>query len=174
MQSRDFGIQVYEAVRGLRPLAFRLCGNADRADDLMQDTIVKALRYQHQFQPGTNLIGWLVVIMRRTFLSQLRVKNRTVPLDEAAPDYMPHPYEHRTAEDRIELRQRLAAMPGLGREIVLDVAVRGLTYNEAATKYDVCVETIKSRVLRTRRGEYRAGDRTLWRRKRNADLTVEN
>ncbi len=168
-------MQVYKTVQKLRPFAMRLTGAADRADDLMQDTIVKALRYQDQFQPGTNLTGWLTVIMRRDFLSKVRVKNRSVPLDETTGADIAHPYEHRTAEDRIELQQQLAAMPGLGRDILIDTALRGLTHREAAAKYGVAAGTIKSRMQRTRAGEYRAGDRSLWRQcKPNAALTVEN
>ena len=162
-------MQVYAKMQSLRRYAIKLTGNADRADDLMQDTIVKALRYKTSFETGTKLGAWLLTIMRNVFLADVKKASyrQTYPLEGEAFE-IAHPSIHRTAEDRIELQQRLSELAPLALAIVVDVSVRPMRYADAAIKYGIPVETVKSRVLRTRRGEYHAGDRSRWRRKLNA------
>lgn len=168
MSNEDFGMQVYKTIKGMRGYATKLTRDSDRADDLMQDTICRALRYRHKFEPGTSIVAWLTVVMRNTFLESIRTNGRFVPLSDATAESIPHPYDHKTAEDRIELQQRLSELAPLALAIIVDVSVRPMRYADAAVKYGIPVETVKSRVLRTRRGEYHAGDRSRWRRKLNA------
>lgn len=156
MRHEDFGMQVYTTLQGMKGYARKLAGV--EADDLIHDTVVKALRYKSTFQQDTNIVAWLTTIMRNVFYSDVKKASyrRTFPMDDAVNE-IAHPYTHRSAEDRIELMQRLSTLPPSGLAIVADVAVGPYTYATAARKYGVCAETIKSRVLRTRRGEYRAG-----------------
>lgn len=152
--SADFGVQVYEGVRKLRGFAIRWAGNPDLADDLMQDTIVKALRNKQNFD-GRSLGGWLYVIMHNTAKASARRPRRTTPLTDEMVEAIGHPYSHNVAEDRVHLQQVVNAMNPRGMDILLDVTLRGLSYVETAQKHGIAVETVKSRILRTRRGEYR-------------------
>src|SRR5258708_23037050 len=64
------------AVPGLRAFAISLCGNVDRADDLVQETLLRAMANINSFQPGTNLSGWLFTILRNQFRSEYRKRRR--------------------------------------------------------------------------------------------------
>jgi len=71
------------AVPSLRAFAISLCGNVDRADDLVQETLLRAMANIHSFQPGTNMSAWLFTILRNLFRSEYR-KRRRIPM-EAMP-----------------------------------------------------------------------------------------
>ena len=66
------------AVPSLRAFAISLSGNVDRADDLVQDTLVRAIANAHRFEPGTNLNAWLFTILRNLFHSEYRKRRREV------------------------------------------------------------------------------------------------
>jgi RNA polymerase sigma-70 factor (ECF subfamily) len=73
------------AVPSLRAFAISLCGNADRADDLVQDTLLRALANLSSFEPGTNMPAWLFTILRNLFRSEYRKRRREV--EDAAGSY---------------------------------------------------------------------------------------
>ena len=66
------------AIPNLRAFAISLCGTADKADDLVRETLVRAWDKQASFQPGTNLRAWLFTILRNEFYTQMRKKGREV------------------------------------------------------------------------------------------------
>ena len=68
--------QLLAAVPSLRAFAISLCGRIDRADDLVQDTLVRALTHIDRFEKGTNLNAWLFTILRNLFLSEYRKRRR--------------------------------------------------------------------------------------------------
>src|SRR3712207_4133224 len=70
------------AVPSLRAFAISLSGQVDRADDLVQDTILRALANLHRFEPGTNLNAWLFTILRNLFHSEYRKRRREVRSEE--------------------------------------------------------------------------------------------
>src|ERR671918_1724940 len=74
-QLRD---QILAAVPSLRAFGISLCGNVDRADDLVQETMLRALANIHSFQPGTNMNAWLFTILRNLFRSEYRKRKREV------------------------------------------------------------------------------------------------
>ena len=74
-QLRD---QILAAVPSLRAFGISLCGNVDRADDLVQETLLRALANIHSFQPGTNMQAWLFTILRNLFRSEYRKRRREV------------------------------------------------------------------------------------------------
>src|SRR5919106_4593257 len=74
-QLRD---QILAAVPSLRAFGISLCGNVDRADDLVQETLLRALANIHSFQPGTNMNAWLFTILRNLFRSEYRKRKREV------------------------------------------------------------------------------------------------
>src|SRR5262252_1795808 len=70
--------QILAAVPSLRAFAISLSGNVDRADDLVQETLLRALANIHSFQPGTNMPAWLFTILRNLFRSEYRKRRREV------------------------------------------------------------------------------------------------
>jgi RNA polymerase sigma-70 factor (ECF subfamily) len=135
----------------LRAFARSLTGHRERADDLVQDTIVRALKASHQFQPGTNLKAWLFTILRNLHYGDLRRNpGRAQSLDDTAaivPTVPP------TQEARLEFRDFCRAFGELSdeqREVLILVGASGLSYEEAARICDCPTGTVKSRVSRAR------------------------
>jgi RNA polymerase sigma-70 factor (ECF subfamily) len=143
--------QLLAAVPSLRAFAISLCGNPDRADDLVQDTLLKAWSHMHRFERGTNLNAWLFTILRNGFFSEHRKRVREVEDGDGtyaatlttAPDQLSH-------LDFDDLRQALLKLPADQREAVLLVGAQGFSYEEAAGICGCAVGTIKSRVNRAR------------------------
>ena len=139
------------AIPALRAFALSLSGKPDRADDLVQETLVKAWANMNSFLPGSNLRAWLFTIQRNIFYSQYRKRRREVEdadgkraaiLSTAAaqPSYM----------DFQDFRMALAILPVDQREALMLVGASGLSYEEAAAICDCAIGTIKSRVNRAR------------------------
>ena len=78
MTSSDFRDQLIVAIPRLRAFAMSLATRADLADDLVQETLMKAWNHRDSFQPGTNLRAWLCTILRNEFYSQIRKRRREI------------------------------------------------------------------------------------------------
>ncbi len=139
------------AVPSLRAFAISLSGNVDRADDLVQDTLVRALANIHRFEPGTNLNAWLFTILRNLFHSEFRKRRREVEDPEGgyAARLAAHP-EQGARLDFQDFRNALHKLPADQREALLLVGAEGFSYEDAAGIAGVAVGTIKSRVNRAR------------------------
>ncbi len=142
---------VLGAVPSLRAFAISLCGNVDRADDLVQETLVRALANIQSFQPGTNMSAWLFTILRNHFRSEYRKRRREVEDTEGhyAESLKSQPEQYGQVEFR-EFRQALAQLPADQREALILVGASGFSYEEAAHICGCAVGTIKSRVNRAR------------------------
>lgn len=143
--------EILASVPSLRAFAMSLAGNADRADDLVQDTLVRAVANIHRFEAGTNLNAWLFTILRNLFHSECRKIRRE--LEDADGSYaarLSAPPEQGAHLDFEDLRKALAHIPLDQREALLLVGAEGLSYEEAAQVCGVAVGTIKSRVNRAR------------------------
>jgi RNA polymerase sigma-70 factor, ECF subfamily len=139
------------AVPSLRAFAISLCGNVDRADDLVQETVLRALANIDSFQPGTNMSAWLFTILRNLFRSEYRKRRREV--EDATGMYaesMKSQPEQASRLEFDELRAALAQLPDDQREAVILVGASGFSYEEAAKICGCAVGTIKSRVNRAR------------------------
>jgi len=140
-----------KAVPSLRAFAISLCGDTDRADDLVQDTLVRALANVERFEAGTNLNAWLFTILRNLFHSEYRKRRREVEdVDGAYSDTLMSLPEQDGHLDFEDLRNALGQLPSDQREAVLLVGASGFSYEEAALICDCAVGTIKSRVNRAR------------------------
>ena len=139
------------AVPSLRAFAISLCGQVDRADDLVQDTLVRALAHIDRFERGTNLNAWLFTILRNLFHSEYRKRRREVddPDGAFAGRLKAHP-EQQSHLDFEDFRSALAKLAPDQREALLLVGAEGLSYEDAAQICGVAVGTIKSRVNRAR------------------------
>ncbi|MBM6592578.1 sigma-70 family RNA polymerase sigma factor [Microvirga pudoricolor] len=139
------------AVPSLRAFAISLSGQVDRADDLVQDTLLRALSNLHRFERGTNLNAWLFTILRNLFHSEYRKRRREVedPDGSYAGRLNVQP-EQGSRLDFEDFRTALNRLPSDQREALLLVGASGFSYEEAANICGCAVGTIKSRVNRAR------------------------
>ena len=139
------------AVPGLRAFALSLTGNVDIADDLVQETLVKAWTNFDTFQQGTNLRAWLFTILRNHFYSEMRKKKREVEDADGSlsAGLSVHPEQHGHM-DMEDFKRALLELPSDQREALVLVGGSGFAYEEAAEICGVAVGTIKSRVSRAR------------------------
>ncbi|HRP79365.1 MAG TPA: sigma-70 family RNA polymerase sigma factor [Aquamicrobium sp.] len=146
-----FRQDLLDAIPSLRAFAISLSQNADRADDLVQETLVKAWDKQASFQPGTNLKAWVFTILRNEFYSQMRKRGREVQDSDGAitARVAVHPGQH-GAMDLGDFRAALETLPEDQREAIILIGASGFSYEEAAEICNCAVGTIKSRVSRAR------------------------
>ncbi|MFK0276315.1 sigma-70 family RNA polymerase sigma factor [Ensifer sp. NPDC090286] len=143
--------QVVDLIPALRAFARTFVTSSFEADDLLQETLFRALRGIDGFQPGTNLKSWLFTIMHNAFRTQYRLRKRESPGAINCADLpipMPPPQEWCVLND--ELRTALTQLAPLHREVLVLVAGYGLSYKEAAEMCGCAVGTIKSRLSRAR------------------------
>ena len=142
---------ILAAVPSLRAFAISLSGNVDRADDLVQETLLRALAHIDSFQPGTNMSAWLFTILRNLFRSEYRKRRREVedPEGNYAELLKSQPEQTGRVEFQ-EFRVALAKLPEDQREALILVGASGFSYDEAAAICGCAVGTIKSRVNRAR------------------------
>jgi RNA polymerase sigma-70 factor (ECF subfamily) len=150
-ESADFKRDLIAALPKLRAFAVSLIGNPDRADDLVQDTIMKAWAKQDSFEPGTNIKAWLFTILRNEFYSQMRKRGREVQDSDGifTEQLSVHAAQYGSL-DLQDFRKALEKLPDDQREAIILVGASGFSYEEAAEICDCAVGTIKSRVSRAR------------------------
>jgi RNA polymerase sigma-70 factor (ECF subfamily) len=142
---------ILKAVPSLRAFAVSLSGNVDRADDLVQETLVRALANIDSFRPGTNLSAWLFTILRNQFRSEYRKRRREVEdADGKYSEKLKSQPEQMGRVEFNELRDALTHLPDDQREALILVGASGFSYEEAAEICGCAVGTIKSRVNRAR------------------------
>jgi len=146
-----FREELLATAQTLRSFALSLCRTTDRADDLVQDTLLRALTHMHLFQPGTNLAAWLTTIMRNQFREQYRKRRREVedPSGYYADRLKSEP-EQLAVIEFAELRTALAKLPSSQRRALMLVGASDLSYEEAGARCRCAAGTVKSRVHRAR------------------------
>src|SRR5690606_7973881 len=151
MSSSSFREELVATIPSLRAFAISLAQNNDRADDLVQETLVKAWGKQASFQLGTNLKAWLFTILRNEFYSQMRKRGREVQDSEGTitANVPTLPQQHGTL-DLKDFRVALERLREDQREAIILVGASGFSYEEAAEICGCAVGTIKSRVSRAR------------------------
>ena len=138
-------------IGSLRAFAVSLCGDRERADDLVQETLFKAWNHLDSFHEGTNLKAWLFTILRNTYFSERRKRKREV--EDADGSYAarlasrPEQHGHMDMQD---FQAALVRLPDDQREALVLVGAAGFSYEEAADISGCAVGTIKSRVNRAR------------------------
>jgi len=150
-RSTEFREQLIAAIPGLRAFGLSLTARGDRADDLVQETLMKAWKHYNSFEPGTNMKAWLYTILRNEFYTQLRKRKREV--EDADGIHSSRVAVHAEQEghlDMADLRNALVKLPDDQREAIILVGASGFSYEEAADICNVAVGTIKSRVNRAR------------------------
>jgi RNA polymerase sigma-70 factor (ECF subfamily) len=148
----DFGRLLEREIPRLRRYARALTHDASRADDLVQDTLVRAIAKQHRWQFGTNLHAWLFTLMHNQNVNGVRRCARegmAVEFD----DKWPFPTAATDPAAGLSLRdldRALARIPEERRQVILLIGLEDISYKEAATILDVPIGTIRSRLSRGR------------------------
>lgn len=146
----DFHEQLKTVLPRLRIYALSLTRDRDAADDLVHDTVVKALTGRNSFQPGTNLAAWLFRIQRNEFISGLRRRRPTVPVDTAIAESLSHPPHQDSGLIMREFMSAFGKLAAAQREALLLAVLEGLPYETIADHTGVSVGTVKSRISRAR------------------------
>ena len=148
---QGFGEEVIAQIPALRVFARSLCRDRVEADDLVQETLLRAIENIHRFRPGTNLRAWLFTILRNSWYTGAAKRRREIADEEGhyAARLIAEASQEWTAE-LTSLQTALGALPPEHREAIVLVGAAGLSYQEAADISGCAVGTIKSRVNRAR------------------------
>lgn len=144
--------------------ALRLTHNPSEAEDLVQETFMKAYRFLHRFEPGTNMKAWLFTILRNTYINVYRKASRhqqvdfeqVVPL-YAAPERSPEWSSRQSVEEMLrhvvqdDVKRALDELPEEYRMVVLLADLEDFSYKEIASIVGCPVGTVMSRLFRGRR-----------------------
>jgi RNA polymerase sigma-70 factor (ECF subfamily) len=169
---RRFEQEAMPLLPGLYSAAYRLSRNAADAEDLVQETYLRAFRSFHQFEPGTNLKAWLYRILTNTFINTYRKRQRepqTISDDEVEDWYLYSKMTEEGFEPSAEasvlesipdedVQEALASLPEQFRIAVLLADVEGFSYKEIADITGVPIGTVMSRLHRGRK----ALEKRLW------------
>jgi RNA polymerase sigma-70 factor (ECF subfamily) len=149
--STNWRDEVVSLIPALRAFAWSLSHNGSDADDLVQDTLIKAWTNRDKFEPGTNLRAWLFTILRNTYYTNV-IRRRREVRDETGEyaNGLKAPATQDWSVAMRTLQTALAQLPVEHREALILVGAAGLSYEEAAEICGCALGTIKSRVNRAR------------------------
>ncbi|HEY7634126.1 MAG TPA: sigma-70 family RNA polymerase sigma factor [Gemmatimonadales bacterium] len=158
---RSFDAEALPHLDALYRVALRLTGDPSQAEDLVQDTMLKAYRAWRQYRPGTNAKGWLLTILRNTFINDYRRRKLepvAMDLEAIEPHALYRAVEQTDPEgaffSKIVDAKVLEAIDALApefREVLVLSDIEGMRYAEIAETLQVPVGTVKSRLFRARR-----------------------
>ena len=166
--SPDFRQQALAHVDALYNFALRLSKRPPDADDLVQETYLRAFRFAHRFEPGTHLRAWLFQILRNTFLTFYRRASHELAIfDREAANGMEDAWQPEavaaSAATALDLERALGELPEEFRSVVLLADLEGFALGEIAEIMVSPIGTVKSRLFRARRllrrrlADYRTG-----------------
>ena len=147
----EFKTQLAQVIPHLRAFGRSLSGSRDLADDLVQETLLKAWAARKRFQAGTNMRAWTFIILRNLYLSQMRRARFKGEWDDLVADrILAAPASQDRHVELGDMQRALLHLPQPQREALILVGAGGFAYEEAAEICGVAVGTIKSRVARGR------------------------
>ena len=157
MPQSEFERLALEHIDALYNFAVYLTRNPPEADDLVQETYLRAFRFADRFTPGTHLRAWLFQILRNTFLTFYRVRERESAIaDDGVPDW-DVPMFHDAPEDsssvmeaHTDLERALRRLPEEFRTVLLLAEIEGMPLEEVARVMECPVGTVKSRIFRAK------------------------
>ncbi len=151
MSNSDPRDELVTHLPALRAFALSLTRNRATADDMMQDTVLKAWSNMDKFQPGTNMRAWLFTILRNNFYSSRRKLNREVAdVDNAFSDTLSVKPDHDGRLQMMDFKDAFDQLADEHREALILVGASGFSYDDAAEMCGVATGTMKSRVNRAR------------------------
>jgi len=153
----EFRRQALEHLDALYNFAVYLTRKPAEAEDLVQETYLRALRFSHRFEPGTHLRAWLFQILRNTFLTFYRLRERESPMAEDGVSDWDAPMFHDAPEDdpgvleaHTDLERALRRLPEEFRTVLLLAEIEGMPLEEVAQVMSCPVGTVKSRIFRAK------------------------
>jgi RNA polymerase sigma-70 factor, ECF subfamily len=147
-----FNQLIEQQIPRLRRYARALTRNPERADDLVQDTLVRALAKQHFWQPGTNISAWLFTLMHNQNVNTVRRAIRegvSVDMEELSSSLIATT-DPTASRKLFELERAIGQVPLEQRRVILLVGLEGMSYAETAAILDIPVGTVRSRLSRGR------------------------
>ena len=151
LSDSDFKRELAAVIPHLRAFGRSLSGSRDLADDLVQETLLKAWAARNRFQAGTNMRAWTFIILRNHYLSQMRRSRFRGEWDDVTADrLLAAPASQDKHVELSDMQRALLQLPQPQREALILVGAGGFAYEEAAEICGVAVGTIKSRVARGR------------------------
>ena len=151
LSDEEFKTELAQVIPHLRAFGRSLSGSRDLADDLVQETLLKAWAARERFQAGTNMRAWTFIILRNLFLSQMRRARFKGEWDDfTAGKLLAAPAGQDRQVELSDLQRALLQLPQAQREALILVGAGGFAYEEAAAICNCAVGTIKSRVARGR------------------------
>lgn len=147
----DFHRELVASIPHLRAFARSLCGHRDIADDLAQETLLKAWAARDRFRAGTSFRAWTFTILRHHYFGQLRRERFTGAYDEATAERILHCKGDQEARlEAIDVLRAMECLTATQREVLILMAIGTMSYEEIALVCGVAVGTIKSRIARAR------------------------
>jgi RNA polymerase sigma-70 factor (ECF subfamily) len=147
--------QLFELVPLLKARAFKLCRDAHESEDLVQETLLRALRFEDNFVAGTNLRAWLCTVLGNVFISRCRSRQREkralADWSEQAPLYLTAPANPERACLGPGVERALSELPAPFAQVVRLIDLEDNAYNDVAKNLGIPVGTVMSRLFRARR-----------------------
>ncbi|WP_421944621.1 RNA polymerase sigma factor [Pedobacter sp.] len=156
MNEEKFSTLITQYNSALRAFALKFVRDEDEANDLLQDTVMKAIRFRGSFQEGTNVKGWLYTIMRNTFINNYRKSNKKNALihqsEEINSEQLLHSASKNSGESTFILGDVNGAISQLphGLQIPFIRFVEGYKYEDIAQEMNIPLGTVKTRIHQAR------------------------
>jgi RNA polymerase sigma-70 factor (ECF subfamily) len=157
MADGDFQRDALQHINALYNFAVYLTRNPPDAEDLVQETYLRAFRFSHRFAPGTHLRAWMFQIMRNTFLTFYRLRERESPIaEDGVPDWDAPMFHDAPDQDsgateaHTDLERAMQRLPEEFRTVLLLAEVEGMPLEEVARIMACPVGTVKSRIFRAK------------------------
>lgn len=173
LSDEQFRGQLQAAIPDLRAFARGLSGDRDVADDLVQETMLKAWIARGRFQAGTNFKAWTFTILRNYYFTQVRRRRFVGEWNDLVADrVLAAPADQDSTVELRDVMRALQQIPPDQREALILVAAAGMSYEEAAEVTGVMLGTVKSRVSRARSAlERLLDDGILKGKRRDGDIS---
>lgn len=154
MNTTEFRTQLLEQEAHLLRYARSLTTNTEDANDLLQETFLRALLFQSSYQAGTNLRAWVFTIMRHTFINHYRRNTRKNTAFDSTDNQVllnnrPSDYQTDELANYDEMSEAVEQLSDDFR-IPFKMHTQGYKYREIADKLDLCIGTVKSRIFFSR------------------------
>lgn len=152
MSTNDFNYQLYSYKDSLHSFAFSFTRDTDDANDLVQDTMLKAINYATHFKEGTNFKAWLYTIMKNTFINNYRRSTRTNSImtitDEITSDKLHYSATVNDSDGKFVMEDIYKALGKLQPEYYIPFLkyFEGFKYHEIAEQLDIPIGTVKTRI----------------------------
>ncbi len=151
LSDADFRKELEASIPHLRAFARSLCGRREIADDLAQETMLKAWAARARFRAGTSFRAWTFTILRHHYFGQLRRERFSADYDEAAAERILNCKGDQEAWlQAVDVLRAMECLPTAQREVLILMAIGSLSYEDIAHVCNVAVGTIKSRIARAR------------------------